>query len=179
MRPEIPVAALSLGMSADRRSLSVRSIARKAALGNDYPSRPESVRVGVPCHMSTSGGSAIGRSRRDSAERERKGAKPCIEKLDFELPIDYGSRLSNQLIHPGLDNDAVAFLVNVHTVSGTRRLSVERDAEPHRLVWRCRSHDEMKITGVKAVCNAPIRPVRRDCLPAQYPITGKCPVIEA
>jgi hypothetical protein len=52
-----------------------------------------------------------------SAERERESLHARIEKLDFELSIGDGLRLSDQLVHPLFGNCAVALFVNVNSVS--------------------------------------------------------------
>ena len=60
--------------------------------------------------------------------------------------------LSNQLMEPLFDHRAVSLLVNVDSVCGAWLLSIDRHAKPHGGFLRCRSHDKMKIAGVKAVC---------------------------
>ena len=66
-----------------------------------------------------------------SAEREGERLHASIEELDLELSIDDRLRLADQLIQPLFDNGAVAALVHVETVSRTRRLPVDRHAEPY------------------------------------------------
>ncbi len=78
--------------------------------------------------------------RRGSAERERKSLHARIEKLDLELSISDGLRLSDQLIQPLFANRAVASLVNVDSVSSARRLSIEEHAKSRGGSSRCRSH---------------------------------------
>jgi hypothetical protein len=69
--------------------------------------------------------------RQGSAERERVSLDAWIEKLDFELPISDGLRLSDQLVQALLDNRAVALVVNISSVSGARRLSVNAHPKSH------------------------------------------------
>jgi hypothetical protein len=68
---------------------------------------------------------------RESAERERKDLHAGIEKLDLDLSIGDGLRLSDQLIEALLGNCAVALVVNVNSVSGARRLSIDEHAKSH------------------------------------------------
>src|SRR5258707_12630614 len=56
-----------------------------------------------------------------SAEGERESLHARIEKLDLELAISNGLRLSDQLIQPLFGNRAVALIVNVNSVSLARR----------------------------------------------------------
>ena len=69
--------------------------------------------------------------RSDLAEGERKSLHARIEKLDLELSISNGLRLSDQLIQPLFANRAVALVVNVNSVSSARRLSIEEHAKSH------------------------------------------------
>src|SRR5215208_591755 len=66
---------------------------------------------------------------RGSAERERKSLDARIEELDLELSIGDGLRLPDQLIQPLFGERAVALVVDVVSVSGARRLSVDEDAK--------------------------------------------------
>jgi hypothetical protein len=116
---------------------------------------------------------------RGSAERERKSLHARIEKLDLELSISDGLRLSDQLIQPLFGNRAVALGVNVNSVSSARRLSIDEHAKSHGSSSRCRSHDEMKIAGVKAVRDPPVGLVQHSGLFLHRPITRKGPMIES
>jgi hypothetical protein len=89
---------------------------------------------------------------RGSAERERRSLDARIEKPNLEQSLRDGLHLSDQLIHPLFGNRAVAFGVNVNSVSSARRLSIESHAKSHGSASRCRPHDEMKIARVEAVC---------------------------
>ena len=93
---------------------------------------------------------------RGSAERERKSLHARIEKLDLELSISDGLRLSDQLIQPLFGHRTVALVVNVNSVSSARRLSIDEHAKSNGSSSHCRSHDEMKIAGVKAVRDPPL-----------------------
>src|SRR5919199_948463 len=114
-----------------------------------------------------------------SAERERISLHARIEKLDLELSISDGLRLSDQLIHPLFANRAVALLINVDSVSSARRLSIYEHAKSHGSSSRCRSHDEMKISGMKAIRDPPVGLVQHSSLFLHRPITRKGPLIEA
>jgi hypothetical protein len=115
---------------------------------------------------------------RGSAEREHKSLYARIEKLDLELSISNGLRLSDQLIQPLLGNRTVALVVNVTSVSSARRLSIDEHAKSHGSSSRCRCHDEMKIAGVKAVGDAPVGLVQHCGRLLHRPITRKGPMIE-
>jgi len=108
---------------------------------------------------------------RGSAKRERKCLHARIEKLDLELSIRDWLRLADQLIQPRFGNSAVALLVNVNSVSDARRLSVDEHAKSRGFPSSCRSHDKMKIAGVKAVHDPPAGAVQHDGLFAHRPIT--------
>src|SRR6266516_2222059 len=69
--------------------------------------------------------------RRGSAECERKSLHAGIEKLDLELAISNGLRLTDQLIQPLVGHRAVTLLVNVNAMSRARRLSIEEHAKAH------------------------------------------------
>ena len=69
-----------------------------------------------------------GESENGSAEREIKRFHAWIKKLDLELSIRDGLRLSDQLIRPLLGSRAVALFVSVDSVSDAWRLSVDEHA---------------------------------------------------
>ena len=89
-----------------------------------------------------------------------------------------GSRLPDQLIQPLFCHRAVALVVNVNSVSSARRLSIDEHAKSHGRSSRCRSHDEMKIAGVKAIRDPPVGLVQHNGLFPHRPIARKRPVIE-
>src|SRR3977135_353836 len=91
-----------------------------------------------------------------SAERERKNLHARTEKLDLELAIGDGLRLSDQLVQPLFGNCALALLVNVNSMSCARRPSIDQHAKSHGGPLGRRAHDEMKIAGVKAVRDASV-----------------------
>src|SRR5437867_2112132 len=111
-----------------------------------------------------------------SAEREHKCLHARIEKLDLELSIGDGLRLSDQLIQPLFGNRAVALVVNVNSVTSARWLSIDEHAKSHGSSSRCRPHDEMKIAGVKAVRDPPVGFVQHRGLLPHRPLTRKGPV---
>jgi hypothetical protein len=90
-----------------------------------------------------------------STESERKSLYARIEKLDLELAISDGLRLSDQLIQPLLRNCAVTLVVYVNSVGSPRRLSIDAHTKTHGSSSRRRSHDEMKIAGVKTARDPP------------------------
>src|SRR4051812_39531060 len=99
-----------------------------------------------------------------SAERERKGLHAGIEKLDLELSIGDALRLPDQLIQPLFGNHPVAVVVYVKSVCSARRLSINEHAESYGRPSLRRSHDKMKIPGVKAVRRPPVGLVQDDGL---------------
>ena len=113
------------------------------------------------------------------SERERKSLDTRIEKLDFELSISDGLRLSDQLIQPRLCNSADALVVYVNSASSARRLSIDEHAKSHGSSSRCRSHDEMKIAGLKAVRDPPVGLVQHSVMFLHRPITRQRPMIES
>src|SRR4030095_12138805 len=74
---------------------------------------------------------------------------------------------------------AVSFVANVNSVSSARRLSIDEHAKAHGSSSRCRSHDEMKIAGMKAVRDPPVGLVQDSGLFLHRPITRKGPMIES
>jgi hypothetical protein len=113
-----------------------------------------------------------------SAERESKSLNTRIEKLDFELSISNGLRLPDQLIQPLFGNSAVALVVNVDAVSGARWFPIDEHAKAHGSSQRCRSHDEMQVTGVKPVCDPTVGLVQHGGLFADRPVARQGPLIE-
>src|SRR5437762_3026665 len=111
------------------------------------------------------------------AERECKSLHAGIEKLDFELSISDGASWSDQLIQTLVGNCAVALIINVNSVSSTRRLSINEHAKSHGSSWRCRPHHEMKIAGMKVVHDPPVGLVQHIGLFADCPITDQRPMI--
>src|SRR5215210_5617948 len=80
-----------------------------------------------------------------SAEREAISLHPRIEKLDLELPVSNGLRLPDQLVQPLFADRAVAPLVDVGSVSGARRISVDEYAKRHGGSPRWGSHHEVHV----------------------------------
>src|ERR1700704_2659213 len=59
-----------------------------------------------------------------------------------------------------------------------RWLSVDEHAKAHRSSSRCRSHDEMKVAGVKAERDPPVGLVQPSRLFSHRPIARQGPVIK-
>src|SRR5829696_2828754 len=85
-----------------------------------------------------------------SAEREAITLHSRIEKLDLELAVSNGLGLSDQLVQPLFANCAVALLVDVGSVSGARRLSVDEHAKRHPHTSLGRSHHEVHVARMEA-----------------------------
>src|SRR5262249_44744104 len=94
-------------------------------------------------------------------------------------PINDGLRLPDQLIHLLFGNRAVAVAVYVSPVSNARRLSIDEHAKSHGISSGCRSHNQVKIAGMKAVGYSPIGLVQENGLFLHCPIPGKSPMIES
>ena len=73
---------------------------------------------------------------------------------------------------------AVALVVDVNAVRGARRLSIDEHAKSHGRSPRRRSHDEMKIAGVKAVRDPPVGLVQHGGLLPHRPLARQRPLIE-
>jgi hypothetical protein len=65
---------------------------------------------------------------------------------------------------PLFNNCAVTLAVNVNSMSGARRLSIDEHAKAHGRSSRCGPHDPMQIAGVKAVRVAPAGRVQHNGL---------------
>src|SRR5262245_10543230 len=112
------------------------------------------------------------------AERERESFHAGAEKLDFELPIDDGIRLPDQLIETLFGHRAVALFVNVNAVGLARRLSIDQHTKLDGC-FRCgRAHNQVKIAGVEAIDDAPTSLVQCGGILLHGPIAGQCPLIE-
>src|SRR5258708_38417808 len=142
-------------------------------------SMPISLQLGDESRPAPGRGDRVKSLCRGSAERERESLHARIEKLDLELSISNGPRLSDQLIQPLFGNRAVALVVNVNSVSSARRLSIDEHAKSHGSSSRRRSHDEMKIAGMKAVRDPSVGLVQHGGLFLHRPITRKGPMIES
>jgi hypothetical protein len=90
-----------------------------------------------------------------STEGERKSLHPGIQKLDLELSISDGLRLSDQLVQPLFGNCAFASHIKVKSASRDCWLPVYEHAKPHGRSWLGRTHNEMKVAGVEAVRDPP------------------------
>src|SRR5262249_57029498 len=100
-----------------------------------------------------------------------------IEKLDFELSVGDGLWLSDQLVQPLLGDRAVTLRVDVASLSGAWRLSIDQHAKSHRRSWRFRTHDEMKIAGMETVGDTSVGLVQRGSFSFDRPIAGQGPFI--
>ncbi len=117
--------------------------------------------------------------RNGLAERERKNLHAWTEKLDLELVIGDGFRLSDQLVQTLFGHHAVALFVNVNSVSRAWRPSIDQHAKSHGSAWGRGAHDKMKIAGVKTVRDASIGLVQHGGLVLHRPIPRKRPIVQA
>src|SRR5262249_25307508 len=107
-----------------------------------------------------------------SAEREAKSLHARLEKLDFKLAIDNRSALPDQLVQTLRGHGTDALLIDVKSVSGARRLSIDQHAKLDGRS-RCRGpHDQMKIAGVEAIHEAPVRLGQFGGLALYPPVAG-------
>src|SRR5689334_12655355 len=90
-------------------------------------------------------------SGQTSTECERECLYAGIEELDLELPVDDRFWLADQLMQPLLNHAPVPGRVYIEAVSLAWRLTVDRDTEPNMVAFTLRTHDEMKVSRVKAV----------------------------
>src|SRR5262245_41381199 len=74
---------------------------------------------------------------------------------------------------------ADALFINVKSVSGAWRLSIDQDAKFNGRSRCRRTHDEMKIAGMKAVYEAPVRLVQFDGVAFYRPVAGQRPIVPA
>ena len=86
--------------------------------------------------------------------------------------------MSDQLIQALFGNRAVALVVDVDPVSSARLLSIDEHAKSHGSSSRRRSHDEMKVAGVKTVRDPPAGLVQHDGVFLHRPVAGKGPIVE-
>jgi hypothetical protein len=112
-----------------------------------------------------------------STEGERKRPHSGIEKLNLELLIGDGLRLSNQLVQPLFGNRAFASHIEVKSASRDCWLPVYEHAKPHGRSLLSRTHNEMKVAGVEAVRNPSTGLIQYNGLSSDCPIARKCPLI--
>ena len=67
----------------------------------------------------------MGKEGPRSAKRECEDLDARIEKLDLELPIGDGLRLSDQLMQPLCGNRTIALLVHVDSVGSAGRMPID------------------------------------------------------
>jgi hypothetical protein len=100
-----------------------------------------SLSIGFKARARAEGAGATGRSARalslrprqhlpGSAERERNGFHARVEKLDLELALGDGPRLSDQLVQPPFGHRAAAPVANVDPASSSRQSSVDQHTQP-------------------------------------------------
>src|SRR2546425_7435959 len=82
------------------------------------------------------------------------------------------------LIEPLFGSRAVALVVDFNPVSGAWRLPIDKHAKSHGSSSYRRSHDEMKVAGMKTVRDPPAGPVQHDGVFLHRPVAGKRPMIE-
>ena len=95
-----------------------------------------------------------------SAEREAKSLHARIKKLDFKVAIGNWSGLPDQLVQTLCGHRADALFVNVKSVSGAWRPSIDQHTKLDGRSWCRRAHDEMKVARVKAIGDAAVRLVQ-------------------
>src|SRR5438046_1013212 len=97
---------------------------------------------------------SVVQSRTRSTEREREHLDFRLQEFDLELPVLDRRRLTDQLVHPWLDDDAAAVGVDVAAVRSPRRAAIDENAKRHALALRLRAHHKMQVAGVKTVDDA-------------------------
>src|SRR5262245_21365725 len=149
---------LKTGVRSGRQRLGAAGLAALAWLTRLYPD-------------------SLGPSSDASTERERERLHASIEKLDLELPIDDRLRLTDELIQTWFDHRADAAFVDCQTVSWTGRLPVNRHAETNGASLPWRTHDEMKISRVKAIDDPAAGTAHDGRLASHRPFAGQRPLI--
>ena len=76
-----------------------------------------------------------------------------IEKLNFKGSIGDRSALTNELIEPRFCNRSIPGRIHVASMSIASGPAVDQHAITYRGSRNSRSHDEMQISGVKAICD--------------------------
>src|SRR5262249_56645255 len=89
-----------------------------------------------------------------SPEAEGVRLDARIEELDLEATVVDGTGLSDQLVHPLLVRRPAARGVDVGPVGSAGRFPVEEDPEPDGLAAVRRPHDQIEISGMKAIGDA-------------------------
>src|SRR2546423_315379 len=111
-----------------------------------------------------------------STERERECLHTRIEKLDLELSSNDGFGLPDQLIQPLLAHGAVTLSVDVESVRRAWRLTIDAHSESRGCSSHCRTHDEMKVAGMKAIGDSPWRRVQCGGLLVHRPVSRERPL---
>src|SRR5690349_24267846 len=95
-----------------------------------------------------------------SAEREAKRLHARIKKLDFKLAIGNWPGLPDQLVQTLFGHRADALFIDIKSMSGAWRPSIDQHPKLDGRS-RCRgTHDEVKVARVKAVDDAAVRLVQ-------------------
>src|SRR5262249_20489391 len=131
------------------------------------PSTPRRPKVDLPRSRAVVTGS--------SAERKAKRFDSRLDELYLELAIGDRSLLPHQLICPLARRCPSSLFVEVGSVLGTGRLSIDLHDEPHRRRTPWRTHYQVHVPGVKAIHDPAIRCVHHDTSPIHGPVTGERP----
>src|SRR5258708_32777434 len=79
--------------------------------------------------------------RFSSAKCEAEGFSAAVEELDLKTAVPDRSRLTDQLIHPLLQDRAVSVRVDIGSAGRPGTLTIEQDAKPHpRALFRRSPH---------------------------------------
>src|ERR1051325_5288891 len=112
-----------------------------------------------------------------STKSEGERLDACVKKLNLEFSIHDRRRLPDQLVHSRYADCAIPQSVYVTSVGSGDRLSVDEYAEAHRIAVAGWSHNQMQITGMKSIRDAPGRLIEHDCSLLHCPIARERPMI--
>src|SRR6266702_7886479 len=113
-----------------------------------------------------------------SAKREAEGFGASVEELDLKPPVADRSRLTDQQIHPRLNNRAVSVRIDVGSVGWPSALTVKENAKPHGRAFFRRSHHEVHIARVELVGDPAFRTVEGARVGADSPVSRESPMVE-
>ena len=102
-----------------------------------------------------------------------------VEEGDLEGALGDRAGLADELVQPRFGDRAVALVVDIGSVRGSRRLPVDAYAEPHGRPSRCRSHDQVQVAGVEAVGDPPLGLIEHDGLRLYRPVPDRGPMVES
>jgi hypothetical protein len=94
------------------------------------------------------------RQRGQLSERKDIGPYPGVEELYLERPIRDWPFLPDKLIHAPVLHGSPAFGVDVDTMIGPGRCSIDLDAKANGLALDCGSQHKVKVAGMKPVGDA-------------------------